>query len=218
MTLTLEEWEEKKKKLPQTVKDKIQKRGLKNFNNDIEKWNNFKIESPENYVFAEFSHYQELLVEELMSQYDINIPNKLMEDFIWAMSWDEESAQEVYLTPDYELAKLVDFLRQSFENDSNIVITSTIKGIKKKIEINHETNLAHLYNLCDSLLYSNRNYAYVEKFDLKEKENYYSLHKDDVRGELTHADGTKEILYNNKINIFSGTVDPYTEEELKKII
>ena len=218
MELTLEQWEEKKKQLSDEIKNKISDKIFKCLKFTKEEWEIKKIELHDNVVYKEHYFYESVLIEKVMQQYDIKFDGQLLEDFQFAMSWDEESAKEVFLTPNYELSKLVYFLRQSLYNDSNLTITSTIKGVKNKIEINHENNINNLYFLCDSLLYSRSGKEYEHEFDWKEKESYYSKHKEDVLYRTLHLDGTETIKYDNEINVFAGIVDAYSEIELKKII
>jgi len=218
MGLTQEEWAEKKSQLSNKIKEEISRKIIPLYSNTQEEWELKKSELDDNGVYVEYNIYQEILIEKIMKQYDIKIEGDLLKDFQFAMSWDEESAREVYLTPDYELSKLVSFLRQSFSCNSELIITSTIKGVKNKIEIKHEINLNNLYLLCDSLLYSKNGGIYQREFGWEEKASYYSQHKDDIISYTLPKDGTEKITYDDKIDVFAGVVDPYSEIELKKII
>ena len=216
MGLTLEQWELRISNLPQSIREKFDKCFMSEYDISIEQWNANKT----NYDCYDFSSEQYILnkviVEDVTNKYGYNVNPEVIEELSFLLCWDDEFLNEFYFEPNYELALIVNFLRQASTSGSELTLTTTIKGIKSNINIKHKDNIEDLHIMCDSLLYAKFGSLYELQLNIPSKETHYSKNKDKMPSGF--IDANNNFLPNDKINVISGIVDPFSELEMKKII
>lgn len=220
MKYSVDKWIIKKKGLEEDLIKSIYDKIQLYFNKDRNFWCEFMKTNPEGATYQEVRVFQHILVENLMKKYQIFWDDiNLLDDYIFHMSYYEDSARDVLLTPYFELAKLTEILLKAYNNESSIQLNAILGGIKNKVEIKENINIEYLHWMCDSLLHYYRQYEYRRVFGFQFKEPFHEIKKTTVIHSTQKEDGTWKEHFDDKIDVFSGLVQyTYSEKELEQII